>query len=453
MKKVTGILLSTVLLLMANNLFAQRVKVEEPNYRRNSLCMILMDEQKMPNREVILDAFLSARTPAKYNDHNVAVRTFDPASVQITPADENAFTAAQKGGEAAVAEDGKAKKKGAFGGFVKNLAKSAVGGSTIIDTAGKQIYAIKANKYLLEAKIAKQLGDIWFIDSDGNFSQNLMVTRGYEGASAFEAGLAANSFRGESLLKDAGKDLVKNTFVVVSRYRYMSKEELVAEIDAMAQASAALIDNQAVALAAKAATTTLKASLGAGYYVRTTSYLFQFNWNENIQNELYSMWDDQDAYANSDLFSLNYIGQESAFANVKAGIFTNKDEAELIRMATLNATDAVLAKLEKKYDVFKTKTPILEINEAGGYVTALIGTKEGVSAGDKYEVLEAHLNLETSETTYKRVCVLKAAKGKVLKNSVDELAMEQTSDSDVYATHFEGNVKGLHNGMFLRQVK
>lgn len=42
------------------------------------------------------------------------------------------------------------------------------------------------------------------------------------------------------MLEDIGEDLIGNTFVLVSRYRYMSKDELAAEIDAIAQAAAEL---------------------------------------------------------------------------------------------------------------------------------------------------------------------------------------------------------------------
>ncbi|MDL2231680.1 hypothetical protein LJB85_02965 [Porphyromonadaceae bacterium OttesenSCG-928-L07] len=487
MKKIGYLSLFIAVLMMSGDLWAQkRVKVEEPKYKRSSLCMILIDEAAMPKRDTIIEAFLSSPMPPKYNDHNIAVRIFDPALITLTEADKEAFMLAMQAGEEAEAEaeqEGETateatpkKKGGGFGGFMKEVGKSAVGASTIVDTSSKMTYAMKANKYMLEEKVAKQLADIWFIDSVGNFSITLMQERGLYNASDFDLQLSNKQHDGESRLKDLGEELVDKTFVVVSRFRYMSKDELVAEIDAMAQTAAALINNGYAKMAADAANVALKASLGAGYYVRTTSYLFQFDWNKSKHEILdNSLWNKHEAYAASDLFSLKYIGSESAFANVKAGVFTQKGEAELIRMAALNATDAVLAKLEKKYDVFKTKTPVYEVNEKDGYLTAFIGTKEGVTAGDKYEVLEKHFNMETKKETYKKVGVVKAVKNMILKNSIEDEKMraerseklasglleaeeveklEKEIEEEVYVTTFKASsVKGLKKGQLLRQIK
>ena len=111
------------------------------------------------------------------------------------------------------------------------------------------------------------------------------------------------------------------------------------------------------------------------------------------------LWNNREAYDNSELFSLQYIGSESAWANVKAGIFTSKPESELIRIATVNASDAAIAKLAKNNDVFKTKTPLI-IDGDGIY--AKIGLKEGLEAGDRFEVLERIQDEKTGKTVYNK---------------------------------------------------
>lgn len=410
----------------------------------------------MPYRDTITAAFLSAPMPEKYNDHNIAGRIFDPSSLNATKEDKAAFEEAS--GLADESADGStAKKKGGLGKFVRAAAGAALAStagtesSTIIDDADKDEYAVLSHKYLLEQRVAKQLFDKWFIDEGGNFSMSLVQERGLYDASMSDVQTAKNSALGMGLLADAGEELINNTFVVVSRYRYMSKDDLVAEIEAAASAIGSAIGGYGD-LASSISSTAVKASLGAGYYVRATSFLFQLRWNEEISNTFYqSLWDNKQAYDSSDIFELKYIGQESAFANVKAGIFSNKEEGELIRIATVNATDAVIAKLQKKYDVFKTKTPLLTTKP----LTAHIGMKEGVEPGDKFEVLEQIVDPETNKTTYKRKATITAKKGRIWDNRymANEEREATGEESDLTATEFEGKDSGLYPGMLLRQIK
>jgi hypothetical protein len=442
---------SLCVLLLGVTTFAY-AQEKSPDYRRSSLCLILMDEANMPKRDTIRDAFLSAAMPEKYNDHNVMVRCFNPAELSLTSADEAAYNAAvaaaqesEHGGNAQAT-----KRRSGFGNLMRDVAKTAVGSvSNTVDTASKSTYAIIANKYLLEEQVAKQLFDNWFIDENGEFSMELIKERGLYDASMMDVQTAKNSIRGMGMLEDAGEELINNTFVVVSRYRYISKEELSAEISAAADLVAQQFGIGGLGQVSNLAMST---SMGAGYYVRITSFLFQLNWNDDIAGTFYSqLWGNPEAYNAADIFSLKYIGQETAWANVKAGVFTNKPEDELIRMATINATDAVLAKLEKQFDVFKTKTPLASADPMMAY----IGTKEGVEDGDKYEVLERIVDPETNRTTYERKATVKVAKGQVWDNAygaAEERAQEGEAVQQA-GTRFEGSNRGLYPGMLLRQIK
>ena len=437
---------------------AKDAKSEE--YRRSSLCLILVDEQDMPMRDLIVTSFLEAPMPDKFNDHNISGRVFCPDGWELSDADraayDKAFNAAfESAGEGKPAP----KKKGGFGKLMKAAASIALTEATgaetsvMVDSKDKDMYAVIANKHLLEQKVAKQLFDKWFIDNNGDFSMELVQERGLYGASMLDVQTAKNSVRGMDMLKDAGEELINNTFVVVSRFRYLSKDELAAELDAVAQALAGTTNNSNVSALASLATTGAKASLGAGYYVRSTSFLFQLKWNDDISNKFYSdLWDNPSEYEASDIFSLKYIGQESAFANVKASIFTNKPQDELIQIATINATDAVLAKLQKKYEVFRTKTPLVV---DGDKLYAYIGTKEGLEGGERFEVLEQTVDAETGKTSYKRKGTVTVGKGKVWDNrfmAAEELA-QQGKQQTLSATEFTGSANGLYSGMLLRQIK
>ena len=430
-------------------------------YRRSSLCHILIDEGNMPKREVILESFLNAPLPDKYNDHNISERTFCPDNWKLSADDHAAYAVAVKAYEdsqsANVAEGEKPKKKGGFGKFMKAAAGTALAlasdseESVMVDSKDKEEYAVIANKHLLEQNVAKQLFDKWFVTEDGGLSMGLVHERGLYDASVLDRQTASNAVEGLDLLRDAGKELINNTFVVVTRFRYLSKDELVAEIDAAAQAVAGAV-NENVAAAARLGTMGVKASLGAGYYVRTTSYLFQLNWNEDTENRLKRVWRDAEGYDAADFFALNYVGQESAFANVKAGIFTNKSEEELIDIATINATDAVLAKLAKKYEVFRTKTPLVV---EGDKLYAYIGAKEGLEGGEKFEVLEQVMDESAGTTVYKRKGTISVVKGKVWDNRfmADEELAATGKGQSISATEFEGSANGLYSGMLLRQIK
>jgi len=452
--KKTFLLLS-LLTIMTSAVNAQ--KVVDASYRRSSVCLILMDETSMPKRDVIKSAFLATPMPEKYNDHNIDVRIFDASRLSITDADKAAYDQAVygEGGKAKPAVSADTKK--AVGKGLGKLGRMAGGtagavtskaGETVTENADRNEYAVKSYKYLMEQNVAKQLFDKWFIDN-GQFSMDLIQERGLYDASAIEIQKANSSVRGLGILADAGEDLIANTFVVVSRFRYLSKDELSAEIDAMTSGVASQLGGATAAMASSAA---IKASLGAGYYVRITSFLFKLNWNEDISGKLYSeLWDNISAYNSSDIFSLQYVGEETAWANVRAGIFTKKTEAELIDIATVNATDAVLAKLEKKYDVFKTKTPLLSVEP----ITAAIGMKEGLEAGDKYEVLEKNVNSETGKTTYKRVGTVKVSGDQIWDNRF--MAGEERELSgetqNFTTTNVEGRSKNLYPGLLLRQIK
>ncbi len=447
------ILTVSAMTLIASNANAQKRDSIDENYRRSSLCVLLIDEADMPMRDTIKAAFLSSPIPDKYNDHNICERIINIKDYKVTDSDRLAFEAAAKADPSATAVSVTApKKKGAFGGMMKGmLGLPTITGSN--SSMSKDDYAVAANMHIVDNGIAKQLVDNWFIDGDTIFSMKKVQERGLYAASALDVETAKNSARGMAMLEDAGEELIGNTFVVVSRYRYMSKDELVAEINAIAQTAANLAGGGYASLGASAATIAIKASLGAGYYVKTTSYLFKLRWNPEMASTFYSeLWNNREAYDDSELFSLQYIGSESAWANVKAGIFTSKPESELIRIATVNASDAAIAKLAKNNDVFKTKTPLI-IDGDGIY--AKIGLKEGLEAGDRFEVLERIQDEKTGKTVYNKKGEVKVSKGHIWDNRymADEELRLTGKEQDFDMTRFDGSVKGLYSGMLLRQIK
>lgn len=248
---------------MAYSGLAQKKDSINTNYQRSSLALFLMEDVGMPMKDTILQSFNTAPFPDKFNNHNVAVRSFERCTT-LTEEDQAAFDAAVNLATSQNAAEAP-KKKGMFGKFLKAAASDASGG--VVGATSKDEMAVSANKFLVDQKIAKQMFDKWFLDSAGNFSLALAQERGLYNATKSDVEQAASSVYGTASLADAGIDLVNNTFAVVCNYRYMPKDSLVALIGGVAVAAAEASGNSYAVMGAKAAMMALSASLGAGYYV------------------------------------------------------------------------------------------------------------------------------------------------------------------------------------------
>jgi hypothetical protein len=198
---------------------------------------------------------------------------------------------------------------------------------------------------------------------------------------------------------------------------------------------------------------------GKGYWIKNTSHLYQLVWNEEIANEFYTKYwvDDENydsnkvvAFDNSDLFELKYIGFENARADLQSSVFTDKSDAELIAKATIKAVDKGIAKLERKFEQFRTKTPLFSIDPA----TAKIGLKEGLESGDKYEVLEQVQDVN-GKIEYVRKGVIVVDKRSIWDNtySAEELIeMGKQPDQQNQYTVFKGRSSNFAPGMLIRQI-
>ena len=125
------------------------------------------------------------------------------------------------------------------------------------------------------------------------------------------------------------------------------------------------------------------------------------------------MTKDFNSFMTADNFKLNYIGSVSKWADIQSTVFSKKTDDELVARASIRATDAVIAKLQREFEVFRAKTPILTTEPE---ITAQIGLKEGLEGGDKFEVLEKVVDPKTNLTSYKRVTVLKVDKHNIWDN-------------------------------------
>ncbi len=396
--------------LYSISLFAQE-KTLTTKYRRSSLYTLMVSDDKREHSNTIQQSFTNSPIPDKFNDHIVSERT--------VPIFHNS-----------------------------SLSKQEL----------KEAQQEKTLSYLSTNDIAKKLVAKWFNRSEkGGFNMKLISERGFYNATELDATIATKTERGLSLLADAGEELIKNTFVVVNNFKYTNKEEVAKKANGILSlvssvaSSAGLGEVNAVANATSEAITVL----GKGYVIKTDSFLYKLVWNDEIAAIFYNdFWNEDNnldldrkkAFDQSTIFKLELVGSEVAWADLQSTSYTQKTNQQLISIATVKSVDAVIAKLQKKYEVFRTKTPLYN----GDPLSAQIGLKEGLKKGDKFEVLEQVID-KKGKTIYKRVGVIKVDKKQIWDNRY--MASEEKGNKDTKEyTIFKGSKNKYYSGMLIRQI-
>lgn len=441
------------LLALAFNSATAKEKDAPTDYVRSSLFTIIIDDHGLLDEhrsEMIKENFITTPIPDKFNDHNLdnTYRIFKPANYSVTEEEAEALNGGKKG-------------KGGFGKFAQSVAGEASGG--IVDTTQTHKIPAQFIKYFEDQKIGNQLVAKWYnassnynSETSSFFDMELIKERGLYNATEIDKSLADKSARGLSLLADAGENLIGNTFVVGVRFNYVDK----AEIAEQAKKTANTLGKFGGVGAAIGGAMSVGADIaGKGYVIKATAYLFQLDWTDEVSNEFYNNFynnTDLSEFMNSDIFSLKYIGSATQWADVQSTTFTNTTDDELVMRAANRSVDAVIAKLQKEFEVFRTKTPLISTDPE---ITAYIGMKEGVDANSKFEVLEKEVDEETGITKYKKVGTLKVKKGKIWDNryAADEERTEAEANGEevtevLNATTLTGNSKNLYPGMLIRQV-
>jgi len=148
---------------------------------------------------------------------------------------------------------------------------------------------------------------------------------------------------------------------------------------------------------------------------------------------------------------MKFIGKETAQSLVMFNLKEKRTEEQIVSLATVRNVNAVYSKLQKKYDVFKAKTPLLTAQPT---ITASIGMKEGLKGGEQFEVLEQSIDAKTGLTTYKSKGKITVEKDKVWDNrhNAGEDSAEENPAAALKVTTFKGGKK-FYPGILIRQVK
>ena len=206
-------------------------------YRRSSLTMILMEDPNMDPAiaNAVRTSYESAEAPKKFNDHNIdGHRIFIPAE-KASEEDLKLFEQVNPPKKESI---GKALGKGLL-----SLATANEDGSGDVAAYLEEQKRITnelgalAYKYLIEQKIPYKVMEKWFQPTETELSLKLIQDRAITASSPANFAEMAQSADGLGLLTDAGYDLIGNTFIAVSRYRYMTysefSEEMAKEADAV----------------------------------------------------------------------------------------------------------------------------------------------------------------------------------------------------------------------------
>ena len=338
-------------------------------YRRSSLYTIMINDEGRERNSVIKNAFGNSEMSEKFNDHNIG-----PYLMEGTGGDKDQT------------------------GLIQS--------------------------YLDEKNVAKELVARWFNrDEKGNFDMNLIAERGQYNASDLNAKIAMGSKRGAALLKDAGEELIGNTFVIVYDFKYTNKANQAKKRGGffkIVSTVASLAGADDIALIADGANLASDV-VGKGYFVRTTSYLYRLVWDEETANKFYNdYWTDKTssnedrvkAFEKANFFKMRYVGSEVSRSNLQSTIFTSKSDNDLIEISTTKAYDKNIGKLQRTFEEFRVKTPLYK----GDPISAKIGLKEGLENGDKFEVLEQLIDDE-GNTRYKRIGKIKVKRGTIWDNT------------------------------------
>lgn len=308
--------------------------------------------------------------------------------------------------------------------------------------------------------VARRLVGYWFMrdPSTGECSLDLISERGLYDADYFDVELSRQSIRGEAMLRDAGEELIKNTFVLVNDIRYVDKQKSAAVASGVLRGIGA-IAGAIFGYDLSDITNTVSDLVEniRGFRVIVTSYLYQLEWNDTIAAKFYNDYyiapgtkDEVKRMAfttDTSTFKLRYVGVKRIDSGQTsyAGIF---EPVDMIRKVCMRAIDKSVVELQRTYDEFKVKTPIFSVSP----ITAKIGMKEGMTDESRYEVLE-RIKKEDGTTEYKRVGVIAPIPGKIWDNRY-MATEEQAYGSNLTCTTFRKVSGGtFYPGMLIREIK
>lgn len=386
-----------------------QAQAPESNYRRSSIYSLLVNhtEQKFANE--IREAFMQIPVPDKFNDHNLSVK-------------------------------------------VLNMDKKLAG-------ANKERENPVITQFLDDNRVASRLVGRWFNRDyfTGQCDMELVKERGLYNATEFDKQLAARSARGMAMLQDAGEELIGNTFVIVNDIRYVDKEQRSKTIGGILRVAGGLAGAfTGVNVSNLVDNVSDMVESVKGFKVKINTFLYRLDWNEEqaklFYQEQYAAQPDAKKRTNFDnargSYHLTYVGKvESSGGNTSFLGINENEPLVMVRKACQRAIDENVVDLQREYEEFRTKSPLVSVEP----LTAYIGMKEGVTTKSKFEVLEL-VELENGKHKYNRVGVIEPINNLIWDNrfmAVEEGAAGATLG---YTTFRKVSGGEFSKGMLIREM-
>lgn len=404
MKRINTILV--LLIALFANALAQKTPVD---YRRSSIYSILINHTDQQFASEIKQAYLQIPVPDKFNDHNLSVR-------------------------------------------VLNLDKK-------LDGAKSTKENIHITEFLQNNKIASRLVGRWFNRDfyTGACDMELVKERGLYNASEFDKQLALRSARGLAMLQDAGEELIGNTFVLVNDIRYVDKNK-------GAKTAGSILKVLGTVAAAYTGTNIddLTDNVGdmietiKGFSVSINTFLYKLEWSDEQANlfyqEQYGDGIDKTKWVNFENarqnYKLKYVGKVESKGGTTSFLGINEDEPiMMVRKACQRAIDENVVDLQRNYEEFKTKTPLISVEPLMAY----IGMKEGVSSDSKFEVLEV-IEMEDDSRKYNKVGVIEPIDNLIWDNRYMASEEGAIGANLGYTTFRTVSGKNFSKGMLIREL-
>ena len=378
-------------------------------YRRSSIYSVLVNHTDQQFANEIKEAFLQIPVPDKFNDHNLSVKVLT---------------------------------------LDKKLSK-----------ANSEKENPQITEFLQNNKVASRLVGRWFNRDyyTGQCDMELIKERGLYNATEFDKQLAARSARGIAMLQDAGEELIGNTFVLVNDIRYVDKQK-------GAKTAGTILKALGTVAAAYTGTNIddLTDDIGdrvetiKGFRVKINTFLYKLEWTEEqsalFYQEQYTSVSNPEKWNNFEKarenYKLKYVGKVESSGGTTSFLGINEDEPIImVRKACQRAIDENVVDLQRNYEEFRTKTPLVTTEP----LTAYIGMKEGVTENTQFEVLEV-VEMENGTHKYNRVGIIAPIKNLIWDNrymAVEEGAVGATLG---YTTFRKISGKDFVKGMLIREM-
>lgn len=389
MKKII-IAIIGVILIFPCNLHGQTTSDKE-HYRRSSLTLILLTHKDKKYANEMENVFKNFPLPARYNEHNIS-------------------------------------------------------DLRVISVHGKQSKQ-DIDRLLRSNYVAQKVVGRWFNRDpySGRMNMDLIHERGGYGAFYDDYLRSQSNVRGTSMLRDEGVELLQSTFVLVCDMDYIDKQKGaawgafgLALLSAGMQGMAAAQYNQAQQQYAwgnyqaaqnsyrnaqswdagsnlTMAGATVVADIG-GFRVKMSAYLYKLKWDDAMTQTMYrDYWTDNETSDSENqekknkfddakyAFSLDFVGQYRATSS-KTILRSWSNENEVILDVCQRCVNKGMSELAKTFSIFRPRSPFYF---DGGTVYSHIGSKEEVTTGKKYEIVQPYKD-KHGQIRYKRVGKAKA---------------------------------------------